>query len=429
MAWGATAASIPANSWADATIRATVASDRRPTDHSLNSNVANAIDFRRSFGFVSDATVVAAYEADESLNRDYGVALTQPETAEMARRDAIAVAVGPMVAELRQTDGFAGLFIDQAAGGVVDFAFVGEVPLPSDWTGRYLPPGTEVRFRTADYSYAELRELQDLITKDWLQLKSDGIPLVSVGVDPRMNRVLVGVDGSPEDAAPVFSEAYGPRVTVRQEQPEDPTACNTREDCPPMKGGITIDGNTKLCTSGFNGRPVAASSARYIITAGHCIKDDGLGSTWSHNGVDLGISIFHDYHQGSSADVGVIAHNTTGPHYHYYAVNNLSIRKVTAGRPNDQQPVGATICRAGVASNPEWKCGEVLLDDRDVEIGGVLFHHMWKQDFSNVVGDSGGPITNGSTSAMGVVASITFYSTIDGIADQSGVRPCYSITC
>jgi hypothetical protein len=400
------------------------------TEPSPSDAIADAVDFRRSFGFVSDATVVAAYEADDSLNRDYGVPLTQSEVAEMARRDAVAVAVGPMVAELRQTDGFAGLFIDQAAGGVVDMAFVGEVPLPPDWTGRHLPPGTEVRFRTADYSYAELRELQDLVTNDWLRLEADGLPMVSVGVDPRTNRVLVGVDASAIDAAPAFARAYGPRVIVRQVSPEEPTAdCNSRDDCPPMKGGLKINGAIKACTSGFNGRPVASSSARYIITAGHCIRDDGLGSTWSHNGDDLGISIFHDYHQNSTADVGVIAHDTTGPHYHYYSVNNLSIRKVTAGRPNDQQPVGATICRAGQASNPEWKCGQVLQADEDVSVGGVLLHHMWQQDFSNSMGDSGGPITNGSTSAMGIVSSVWWYSTIDGIADQAGVRPCYSITC
>lgn len=80
---------------------------------------ADAIRFRATFGFDSSLALVRVASAESSRysNMDYGVPLDAAEVAELTRRATIQAAIDPIVEQVAANDTFAGMYLDQRAGG------------------------------------------------------------------------------------------------------------------------------------------------------------------------------------------------------------------------------------------------------------------------------------------------------------------------
>ncbi|MDT0276010.1 hypothetical protein [Blastococcus goldschmidtiae] len=81
------------------------------------------IQLRAQFGLRSDLPYVRTVDADRSSNTDrLGIPLTPDEAADITARSAT---VGALHTAAQDLDGFGGIWIDQAAGGVIHLAMAG----------------------------------------------------------------------------------------------------------------------------------------------------------------------------------------------------------------------------------------------------------------------------------------------------------------
>jgi len=64
------------------------------------------------------------------------------------------------------------------------------------------------------------------------------------------NWVAVGVD-RPDAPFARHADAYGSKVSISVQEPAVSHACNSRFDCPNLRGGLYMVGNTYACSSGF----------------------------------------------------------------------------------------------------------------------------------------------------------------------------------
>ncbi|GHJ49745.1 protease [Catellatospora sp. TT07R-123] len=219
-------------------------------------------------------TGVVAPASTAYLRTRYGVS-----AAEAQRRLALQETAGQLGDRLaaRFPDQYAGLWLDQAAGGVLTVAST----VPGALTAELARTGDAAHVRVVRAEHS-LRELTDAATRARTALgETDG---AAVAVDPVTNRVLVTANeqvpaGDPALAAALAAaDAAGTlrRVTGPVGVPKscNPLNCHT----PPMRGGIRLDvprddGTVGGCTTGYNLRS-QVTGAYYVLTAGHCVNSD-----------------------------------------------------------------------------------------------------------------------------------------------------------
>jgi hypothetical protein len=80
-------------------------------------DVAAAVTFRTEFGLNSTPQFAAMVAADPTASTEYGVPLLPAEVADLASRAEASGELGPVTEALGADPEFAGLYIDQRAGG------------------------------------------------------------------------------------------------------------------------------------------------------------------------------------------------------------------------------------------------------------------------------------------------------------------------
>lgn len=118
-------------------------------------------------------------------------------------------------ARTEASDDFAGLWIDQSAGGVVTVAFADDVDAHREEAQERF--GDDVRVVSAERTFAELQEVQEQIHEDMQAQSADATDATdpqpgainSTWVSERINRVGVGVIGGDEDALAELTQRYG----------------------------------------------------------------------------------------------------------------------------------------------------------------------------------------------------------------------------
>jgi hypothetical protein len=405
-----------------------------------------ATAFRLEFGLPSDTPFVLGTLRDATLSREFGVPLTDEEVAELHRRAGWDLEA--LITELESEPRFAGIWIDQAAGGVIEIALTASDASVIQLVEANAPEGASLRIRTdAAYSWSYLQELKERIGADVRELKSVALNIRKVYADPITNRVVVGVDQVGDRAETRLRQRYGDAITVSEEDRMYTAnhGCVGRDHCPsPLKGGLKIYRSNNpdwWCTAGYMGRKTAGAVAGewYMITAGHCTAlAGGVGKNWSHGGQVVGQSHAQNFGNWMVADVAVIKVTRESPANRVYVLLG-DHRNVTSKRSDANQQVGTGVCRGGATSN-NWVCGQISAADviREVcEPGGGpchMFNHAWEMNKGSQGGDSGGPIGygtyNGTHQAYGVLSyggsGVTGYSTIDWIAVALPYRPCYT---
>jgi hypothetical protein len=234
------------------------------------------------------ATTARLAETEGESVGEFGFPMTPIEISEFEERsrrvEAIATRVLP---KAEQVPGWAGAYVDQARGGVVDLHFTalaGEDRVRlQDLAGEFR---INLRFETVVFSERELIAAQQEILRTW---PARDVSWSSVAVSHRDNAVVVYVAAEDADKASKVLASYEPQELFRLgiEEPAVEAACTTRENCSsPMKAGIVIrkgaSNGAYRCTMGFN---VQVGSDEQFVTSGHCGWDGS--NNWYHAGFGL----------------------------------------------------------------------------------------------------------------------------------------------
>lgn len=377
----------------------------------LDEELAHAIRFRTTVGFINDPAFVRASFLDPAAfpNREYGIPLTVSEAAEVYRRAQLGEAIdaAALWAEA-YADAYAGAWIDHRRGGVPVFMIKDRVAGAEQGIRDRLPVGLDVEFSTAAYLLRELNAVQDTIEAARDALIEEGIPLVSTSIRVPTNTVKVGLGRLTAEHVSTLRDRYGDAISiVHDPSVAKPDACPL-SDCAPVKGGIGMYSAqiTNPCTTNFIVKVTTGTDYFGILTAGHCFRagnDSGEGDDWMHTitgapDLKIGDARKQTWYNGADADVGLIQLTSIpADKNRFYATTGRNL--VTYSLSGAQQE-GDLVCRTGRTSG--YDCGYIIgtNESRPSEIVGIgtrTIDHQWVVDFDSVGGDSGGPYYETST--------------------------------
>jgi len=400
-----------------------------------------ALKFRTEFGLNTDPSLIlATFGSPAYSSQEFGLPLSADETKDLNGRIAVEGRLAALVRAAEADAAFGGIYVDQADGGAVVVEVVGDPASAATRLQADIPAGATLKVKRVGRSYGQLQALQERIAADMNGLREEGIAVQTVGIDPKANLVLVGLQPYTSGAAAELARRYGAAIEVTAEDPFTLTTCTGVDNCSQYAGGIHIytwinPTTTGNCTSGFIGRRTTnpASNELYYITAGHCLaQTTGIGAAWQQNmpgEATIGTASNYQFYSGMSADVGVIklANGTATPKNLMFAAPSGPTRLILASQSNANQQVGNIVCRSGYRSNNSV-CGTITLRDFSIVVSGYTFNHQWRGSVGAIEGDSGGPVYAGYT-AYGIESTANSsafnYGTIDYISSSFGYRPCY----
>jgi hypothetical protein len=385
-----------------------IASANPPTvDVDLAEQLEDELRFRRDFGLSTDVGLVRSLMLDRAAYEGgYGVALTPIELADLQRRLTIQEQLTPLRELAQAQPTFAGLWIDQQAGGVIMVAFAGDAATHRAAIEALAPSGSTVHVLDVEFTLAELEATREVVDRDRLILKSQGIWIRELGIDPRLNRVEVAVDELTDVAVEQLHARFGDTIVVEQSGNPTPTGCSNRYNCigPPVRAGIAAPTNSAYpCSLGFLVRQAYAPGTGWL-TAGHCAS---VGAVWHHAGVSIGTiraSCWPSCWRSDAAVGGWL--NTTYASYRVYRTS-ISNTRVNIVQVQNGDNLGDQVCLNGRRQPHDqgFRCG-MLSEIRSVDYGGTWFVDMRYATFSSWSGDSGGavhsPLTNSMVNAYGI---------------------------
>ena len=180
-----------------------------------NASVEYAMKRRSSYGLRSDRPYVESIESDPTASRELGIALTADEVETVKASQApVLLVLEPLTRALEADPTFAGLYLDQSAGGVLDIATTADVSHFGPILARFASDDVRFRVRHVSYTLAELQTLQVRVTGDFASWQRQGVQIVGVWVDVKNNRLAISVVALTPSAKALIEAAYGPRVAV-----------------------------------------------------------------------------------------------------------------------------------------------------------------------------------------------------------------------
>lgn len=417
---------------------ASIAPSAQAGPPSVSDQILDAIRFRSSLGLSVDPVLLdrAAKGAGDVSNRRWGVALTDGEAAEVTRRSLIPEKIGSALAKAASRSDFAGAFLDNASGGQPVMLFSSREG--SDLQAQLQSVVSDeiaLTTRTVSRSLVDLEQLRSRVNSDSDWFKASGIELISTGIDTQNNALLVGIVGPTTSAREQVEARFGPGVVVRSDDYAFADAC-TVISCWPQKGGIKlfpVNKPTAICTSGFvvrYGNPVGYG----LLTAGHCVKINGMGNYAHLPTKVVGSPTPHTYIANAVADAVVIKMNVEPPPtntLNYYVWEDNITHAASRVSPNAELVQGSPVCMYGwgmkdkePATNGR-KCGIITVPNvvrpscEDVNKTKCIdIQHQFEVNYDTHPGDSGGPVSTGNSSVVGLVT--------DSVKDGTGARSWFS---
>jgi hypothetical protein len=380
-----------------------LAGDARAVGDTADARLANELKFRQDFGLNADPAAVRALMANPTAyDGSFGVALTPEELSDLLRRLVIQEQIGPVRAFAEALPSFAGIWFDQRRGGVLIVAFAGEADRHRPVVESLAPRGSTVEVMDVEYSWAQLSETLELVTRARVALKRDGLWIREMGIDPAPNRVELKLEEFSEDAARQLHARFGDTIAVEQSGHPTFTACTDRYNCigPPVRAGIATQSNG--CSLGFLVKVSGAPGTGWL-TASHppC---GTVGQVVYHAGVAVGTIRASCWDPCLRADASLGGWlNTTYASYRVYRTpaSNTQVNLVQSSIK------GTTVCLNGrrQIGDTGWRCGVVDEINR-VDYGNHFFLDQRYATFHAYSGDSGGAIhsglINGRVNAYGI---------------------------
>jgi len=176
-----------------------------PAEPSLPADVDDAtreaIRIRAEYGLRRDLAWIRQVADDSAAASEFGTPMLPSETAALFARNELADPVRRALDTYGHADELGGLYIDNAAGGVVVVLWTTDPALHAAAIRSNLPACHPVVFRQVRWAERELRQWQDRIAADvdWMA----GIPAIAtgIGVDVIGNVVEVDVSSAASDAS------------------------------------------------------------------------------------------------------------------------------------------------------------------------------------------------------------------------------------
>ncbi|MGH7487227.1 MAG: S1 family peptidase, partial [bacterium] len=394
-----------------------------------------ALDLRAQLGLSTNLTYVSELMTDPAANSSLlGIPLSASEALDVSGR--------PSSQDLGALNSYGaahpatwgGLYIDQAAGGIVDIALVAGAT-DAGTVSSLAPTGVRIRMRTVGNSLSELQGLTAKMTALIPTLAKSGINVTQVGPEIPQNDVIVGVDPWSSAIAASLSSEFGPLVHVVEQPAATPLSCTSRAICgAPWRGGVQLTGQQNTsCTMGYVGRDSA--DHHYLLTASHCFVQDLRSVDWYQHGTLIGTAYNDSWFNGSQADAFAISIAASAKSNYVYVSNSEKARVITSFVSGNT--VGDTVCGVGITTGES--CGVVSLTGQTTTLTvfgqTVNFTNQTKAGYIGNGGDSGGTVfwhnaLYGMTSAditQGVAP--TWFTPVTGVITELGISPCLNLTC
>lgn len=395
---------------------AEAAGDRGPARSAASPSAATSagelrdgeeLRFRRGLGLdTSPAALRRAAADDNDAAGRFGVALTDSELAELARRDSIirddVPTIRTTMAEAFDTSVFAGVWMDNLGGGVLTVAVTRSATAVRDRLLDVVDNPADLRVVSRSYSLAELSRVAADIRA---AAEVDGRRLRGIRVDERGNQLQVATSDGPRDTRRWVTETVGDDAPVEVAAGEVTPVGTQYNNSPPLRGGQAINSNEGYtCTSAFTAR---APDGLYVLSAGHC---SNTGWAWNQVGTPIGIADASDV---TGTDVlripvtGQLLTNEVTLWYTPTLATEARYRTITSSQAASADAVGQVSCITG-QNFADLRCGEIITRSYDVSIPN---HDMRRLTYSNGreidadcnPGDSGGPALRGGQ-ARGIVS-------------------------
>jgi hypothetical protein len=247
---------------------------------------------RAAFGLSTEAAHLAALQDDpltEALSDLYGFPVDTSERAELDLRVAVADALPAVRVWIANNaaDEFAGLYIDPLTGKIiVKFVSNGQSYLGSLLS--LIPGANRLGIADADYTFSQLEAAKAQLDTEIVDGDVLGKTAHEVGIDPELNRVVLGIDEEPTDAyRAAVQQSYGSMIVIdRVAAPEQQAGTAEFQGVTPLRGGIRLFDPTDpggidtqgrfVCTAAMPGQ-VSKGNRRInvILTNAHCQSDRG----------------------------------------------------------------------------------------------------------------------------------------------------------
>lgn len=354
-----------------------------------------------------------------------GIPLTETELQEMERRRLLLepVALIEKLVRTRAPQTYAGVWLDQAAGGAVVVAMTDESDLPLADVRATLPAEAELRVETVRNSEAALLQQLNDVNADWDTIDALGIDLLSTGLLTMENTVLVRLrSGAQESDRERLLSRYGhpPTLRVIVQEGEAGFGTDRFSTTGALYGGRAL---SMGCTNALSAKGRITGS-QFGITAGHCGNSGPVYQGNFSNGDPLGRLVPGDNGFYTSdptfCDCTGFGPLPDGKATNRVIINNnfgdLHTYTMWADEPGDYE-IGRPICVSGISSN-RVRCEYIrmrLATYRDTLRDGTTSRmqnqiEMW----CNIIkGDSGAPAGDGPT-WMGVLSGGTYTETYCG---------------
>lgn len=387
--------------------------------------------FREQFGMDASVAHVVAAES-QPIDERFGVHLFASESEELDRR----AARQPEIASLRQAlekgvPGFAGLFTDHRAGGVVTLLVAGP-RADLDAALAEANPSFPVVVKETGVSLSELQAVRDAVSEALDPLRSKGYGIYTLGVDIPENVVELGVERVDEGLRRELArfDSSGLLKVVEVEEPI-PAACVSRSNCgSPLKGGLAITSVQGTCTSGLL-MSAGVGGNSFLMTAGHCSNNPRYNTTWKHNNSNIGTVTLNSWYNLSRADAAAIDILNSSESNKIY-INSTTAKSITSRQGQNGDSINDLVCHSGIVSGVQ--CG-ILEAEQTIYVEGVRFDAMRRAQMPVTYGDSGSPVWVQSTNiGAGIVSSFdangnACYSHVFWVENELSLTTCQNATC
>lgn len=169
-----------------------------------------------------------------------------------------------------------------------------------------------------------------------------------------------------------------------------------------LYGGYTIATQNpsylRNCTSGFN--VMNASGVKGVMTAGHCYDDAKYFTSKTASYSTSGGTLLTFKGQANTGNDDYQWHTASGQTYPAQFYDGVSLKTVTASRPQMWAYAGEWVCKYGITTLQT--CGGVVDTMYWDNAYGGYYAHVSNSGTMNREGDSGGPVFVG-TEAYGIV--------------------------
>jgi hypothetical protein len=403
----------------------------------------------RVLAVLTASAFLSAQAPSSAVATDTAVADTDASSSTIARQQELL----PLVSAARADAHFAGAYFDDDRLTVVSTApQVTQANLAD-----LVPLNATVDYVLGANDYATLVTTRDHFIED-AQAGPHDFVVKSLAIDPRRNRVVIGISEGLEAAIEFYQRRLAPGLVEVHEEAagEGGLLACTEDDCG-TKGGLKIKHifatGTVTCTSGFLVRRDGTSS-KYMLTAGHCIKKiGGITSTvpWKNGAktITWGKSLNYEFDENGPGsinnDQGVFSLGGVVPTaWNQYFTGSPSPVSIVGELDVTQQVPGIVVCRYGITSG--WGCGTVTRTDLYITLSeGTILHNTWEVRHKSAHGDSGAGYIYyaiyGVYLAAGVLSAGDYRSGVDytyyfptdwdivGVAGFWQLHPCATATC